>query len=235
MPTIKCPQCQASLKVSEGQEAFACPKCKKSLRIKSRSRSSFERAWHLRHLDGNEYGPYTDAEVITYAAESRIVGSSEMNHFKHTNGTWLSADAIPFIASKLSVCPPPPIQAPPIASKPPAYDSPPHPFTADHFKSTGPHGRRPSKRWAFPWLLLCIWGIWTLGMAFFFGVGILSYDRLDLKNDVVVAGGRVLSSSTWITRHLFGTFILSVVFGVPAFILSVILYFFFPKPSNEKI
>lgn len=88
--------------------------------------------------------------------------------------------------------------------------------TTPHLKHSG-----KSKRWIFPWLLLCICGLWMLGMTYFFGVGMLGYDRLDLKNDAVVAGGRFLTTSGWLARHLFRTFILSVIFGVPALILSV--------------
>lgn len=78
----------------------------------------------MRHLDGNEYGPFTDLEVSAYIAESRIVRSSELKHVEHTNGAWLNVEAIPTIASKLPASPPPMhVQPPPIACEPPAFET----------------------------------------------------------------------------------------------------------------
>lgn len=132
MPIIKCPQCQSSLRVQEDQGEFACPKCRRLLRIKPRQGNAAPppeplRGWHMRNMDGVEYGPFTDAEVLAYASESRITRDSKLKHLKHTKGEWISAVEIPAIASRLQAEPPPPpmpVQSPPIAKEPQTFEVP---------------------------------------------------------------------------------------------------------------
>jgi len=73
-----------------------CPKCGKMLTVPPVSVKKVDLAsWKLRSIDGQMYGPYSEAEVGQLIAELRIISTSELNHPRFTGSTWKQAKDLP--------------------------------------------------------------------------------------------------------------------------------------------
>jgi len=96
-------------------------------------------AWHLRHFDGVEHGPYMFASIIDAAAQGNVADDTEVRHPVHTNGEWIKAKRIKKIAESCSSS----VEAPP-SEDATAFDSTPPPMpdvNADDFVKVAPKQR----------------------------------------------------------------------------------------------
>lgn len=50
--------------------------------------------WHIK-VEGTVYGPYTDQQMMHFAAEKRITERSLIRHAEHTKGRWDAAESVP--------------------------------------------------------------------------------------------------------------------------------------------
>lgn len=151
-----------------------CPQCGKMLTVPPVSVKKVDFAsWTLRSIDGQVYGPYSEAEVGQLIAEFRVISTSELNHPRITESTWKQAKDLPqFNKFFLS-------QAGPVAVQPPAAKSSEEPALAA--SSTKPHSTKQNTSLYEDFL-----GLWkdvperprivVLVLAIFFVVTTLSWE-----------------------------------------------------------
>ena len=89
MPNVECPHCGQTLEVDEGSEAMVkCPICEKGFNWQRALNLSAPAApqvatpitpgarWYFATLDGTQYGPTSEAEIVNGIRDGRIPGGS---------------------------------------------------------------------------------------------------------------------------------------------------------------
>jgi DNA-directed RNA polymerase subunit RPC12/RpoP len=230
---ITCKKCSKRLEIGSDKlqsgSAFKCPNCGNSIRVKlSGDPAPTKPDWMIR-ANGESYGPYNEDQLKQFVGELRIFDATEVRHPVATKGHWLPASAVDALkgllaAARESSVMPPPIQKPPkvqVVAKPIAAK----PIAAKPILQAA-----PKPKWLFPWVLLGIWSAWLLIVPAFFLWSVLSYDFV-YGDRVFLDGGQNFDVGGWVFASIVHTAMLAVALGAPALIVSIVAYFFIPKPS----
>jgi phage FluMu protein Com len=95
---VKCPKCSKLMRVDSIPEVHevACPQCNKVLKVPGvKPKEEVPTGWKMRSLDGQIFGPYSEAEIGQFVAEQRVLATSELNHPTITGATWKKAEYLP--------------------------------------------------------------------------------------------------------------------------------------------
>lgn len=190
--------------------------------------TEINRFWKTRHSDA-EYGPYTDAEMLEFIGQCRIVRETEVQHPRLTQGLWMKAMAVGLLRDRMEKIVPPPIQK--VHPVPP-----PDPRATEtgtqSYRLQNVLANSLENKWVYPWILLAIWATWV-------SVGFLIFVRMVFDYEYIHDGmiyydhwPRPISS--WIASNAWSSFFISVPLALPAGIASIVTFFFFPRPPASR-
>ena len=167
------------------------------------------RPWKTRH-QGIEYGPYTDAEMISFISQQRITTDTEVQHPRFTQGLWLTAKMVGPLSDQLPQAKsPPPLPAKPTTVPAVRVAAPPS-------GQLSARRKRRSRYASYKWALLAIWSAWFFGFLWLYVRSITENARV-FSPDVMHIANRLTEQS------IFNAMAVAI---IPLVIVSVILYFF---------